>query len=86
MLHAAIDGGLTLVLPAAAAILPHGPASTEVDVPAGFGVAVVLSAPGRSARRTASRCDNHGNTLVVPASCGDLARRGRCSIAVMPAG
>ena len=73
MLHAAIDGGLTPVLPVAAApyfrmdLLPPA-----IDVPAGFGVAVVLSGAG-SLRATHGEpvAITTGNTLVVPASCGD---------------
>ena len=71
MRNAAIDGGLTPVLPVAAApyfrmdLLPPG-----VDVPAGFGVAVVLSGAG-SLRATNGEPVAITPETVVPASCGD---------------
>jgi mannose-6-phosphate isomerase len=74
MRHAPVEaGGLTPVLPEAAApyfrmeLLTPG-----MDVPAGFAVAVVLSGAGAlTATRGGPLAVARGQTLVVPAACGD---------------
>jgi mannose-6-phosphate isomerase len=72
--HTGVDAeGLVAVLPDEAAPFFRMDLLTPgVDVPAGFAVAVVLSGGGRLTASRAEPVDvKSGQTLVVPASCGD---------------
>jgi mannose-6-phosphate isomerase len=74
MRHAAADGaGLAAVLPEAAAPFFRMELLTPgAEVPAGFAVGVVLSGAGALTSTHGGSLDvDGGQTLVVPASCGD---------------